>query len=31
MLYVAKHVGNVAVLDILKLGVPRLCGEAVEN
>ena len=26
-----KHVGNVAALDILKLGVPRLCSKAVEN
>ena len=29
--YVVKHVGNVAVLDILKLGVPRLCCKGVEN
>lgn len=31
MLYVGKYVGNVVVLDILKLGVFRLCGEVVEN
>ena len=30
-MHVVKHGGNVAVLDILKLGVPRLCCKAVEN
>ena len=28
---VVKHVGSVAVLGILKLGVPRLCSKAVKN
>ena len=30
-MHVVKHVGNVTVLDILKLGVPRLCSKGVEN
>ena len=30
-MHVVKHVENVAVLGILKLGVPRLCNKAVRN
>ena len=30
-MHVVKHAGNVAVLGILKLVVPRLCSKAVKN